>query len=203
MNKVEGLKYSGTTQPLLQGGFTNSFYYKNFTLSALFIGSFGNVIRLRNLSEGYAFGFPDPIKNMSKEWANRWRKPGDEVHTDVPVLETDEWAPEVTGGSPYNAKMYDNSDLRTVKGDFVRLQNLSLSYDLFSDKMRAKGIQNIRFMIQGNNLHAWHNRKLKGQDPEATGSQMKYSDARTANVSFGNTYLPIPRSYSFSVSLQF
>ena len=77
---------------------------------------------------------------MSKEWANRWRKPGDEVHTDVPVLETDEWAPEVTGGSPYNAKMYDNSDLRTVKGDFVRLQNLSLSYDLFSDKMRAKGI---------------------------------------------------------------
>ena len=52
MNKVEGLKYSGTTQPLLQGGFTNSFYYKNFTLSALFIGSFGNVIRLRNLSEG-------------------------------------------------------------------------------------------------------------------------------------------------------
>ena len=123
--------------------------------------------------------------------------------TDVPVLETDEWAPEVTGGSPYNAKMYDNSDLRTVKGDFVRLQNLSLSYDLFSDKMRAKGIQNIRFMIQGNNLHAWHNRKLKGQDPEATGSQMKYSDARTANVSFGNTYLPIPRSYSFSVSLQF
>ena len=203
MNKVEGLKYSGTTQPLLQGGFTNSFYYKNFTLSALFIGSFGNVIRLRNLSEGYAFGFPDPTKNMSKEWANRWRKPGDEVHTDVPVLETDEWAPEVTGGSPYNAKMYDNSDLRTVKGDFVRLQNLSLSYDLFSDKMRAKGIQNIRFMIQGNNLHAWHNRKLKGQDPEATGSQMKYSDARTANVSFGNTYLPIPRSYSFSVSLQF
>ena len=87
MNKVEGLKYSGTTQPLLQGGFTNSFYYKNFTLSALFIGSFGNVIRLRNLSEGYAFGFPDPTKNMSKEWANRWRKPlTSSMRTPKPII---------------------------------------------------------------------------------------------------------------------
>lgn len=203
MKNVDGLKYSGTTMPPLQGGFTNNFFFKNFTLSALFVGSFGNVIRLRNLSQGYAFGFPDPTKNMSKEFASRWKNPGDEARTDVPVLETNAWEPAVTGGSPYNAKMYDNSDLRTVKGDFVRLQNLSLSYDLFSDKMRAKGIQNVRFMIQGNNLHAWHSSKLKGQDPEATGAQMKYSDTRTANVTYGNTYLPVPRSYSFSVSLQF
>jgi hypothetical protein len=99
--------------------------------------------------------------------------------------------------------MYNSSDLRTVKGDFVRLQNLSLSYSLYSDKLREKGIQNIQFTLQGNNLHIWKNSKLKGQDPESTGSARSYSNGQSANVSIGNTYLPIPRSYSFSVQVNF
>ncbi|WP_159452584.1 SusC/RagA family TonB-linked outer membrane protein [Pedobacter nyackensis] len=203
MNSVAGLAYSGTTMPLLQGGFTNTVSYKKLSLSALFIGSFGNVIRLRNLSQGYGLGYPDATQNMSKEWVDRWRQPGDELKTNIPVLERDVFDPVVFGASPYNGAMYDNSDLRTVKGDFVRLQNLSLSYDLFSPKLRANGIQNIRFMLQGNNLYTWKNSKLKGQDPESTGSTMRYSDTRSANVSFGNTFLPVPRAYSLSLSVQF
>ena len=140
---------------------------------------------------------------MSKDFAYRWRKPGDEAHTDIPRLEVDEFDADLFYPYPSNAQMYNNSDLRTVKGNFLRLSNLSLSYDLYNDKMRAKGIQNIRFMVQGNNLHVWKNKKLKGQDPEATGSQMTYTDTREANVSFGNTFLPLPRSYSFSVSVSF
>ena len=203
MKDIDGLAYSGTTMPLVQGGFTNTFYYKNFTLSALFIGSFGNVIRLRNMTDGQAFAYPEATQNMSKEWANRWRQAGDENFTDVPRLETNEFNDAVFYPYPSNGTMYNNSDLRTVKGDFLRLQNLSLSYDLSTDKMRSRGVQSIRFMLQGNNLHVWKNSKLKGQDPEATGSVMKYTETSSANVSFGNTYLPLPRSYSFSVSLQF
>lgn len=202
MKKVDGLEYSGTTMPPVQGGLTNTFTYKGFTLSCLLVGSFGNVIRLRNLSQGYAFGFPDPTQNMSKEWADRWIK-GVNENTNIPTLEADAWAWDINDVSPYNAKMYDNSTERTVKGDFVRLQNLSLSYDLSTSKMRSAGVQNIRFMVQGNNLHVWKNSRLKGQDPEATGSVMKYDATNKANVSFGNTYLPLPRSYSFSLSVQF
>ena len=102
-----------------------------------------------------------------------------------------------------NGTMYNNSDLRTVKGDFVRLQNISLSYDLNLKKLRDLGIQNIRFMLQGNNLHVWKDSRLKGQDPEATGAVMKYGSTSSANVSFGNTYLPLSRTYSFSLSVQF
>lgn len=204
MNNVDGLVYSGTTMPPVQGGITNTINYAKFTLSVLFVGSFGNVVRLRNLSQGYAFGFPDPTKNMSADWNNRWRKAGDEkLGHNVPVLESDPWEIAVTGKAPYNGKMYDNSDLRTAKGNFVRLQNLSLGYDIYSEKIRRSGIQNINIMLQGNNLAVWHSSKIKGQDPEATGSMMKYSDTRTANVSFGNTYLPLPRTYSLSVSIQF
>lgn len=203
MKDIDGLTYSGTTQPLVQGGFTNTFYFKNFTLSALFVGSFGNVIRLRNMTDGQSFAYPEATQNMSKEWASRWRQAGDENFTNIPRLETNEFNDEVFYPYPSNGTMYNNSDLRTVKGDFLRLQNLSLSYDLSTDKMRTYGIQSIRFMLQGNNLHVWKNSKLKGQDPEATGSVMKYAETSSANVSFGNTYLPLPRSYSFSVSLQF
>ncbi|WP_212004062.1 SusC/RagA family TonB-linked outer membrane protein [Chitinophaga sp. HK235] len=203
MRNLDGLVYSGTTMPLVQGGFTNTFSYKKFTLSALFIGSFGNVIRLRNLSTGVLFNYPEASQNLSAEWANRWQQPGDELKTNIPRLESETNITGLSDSRPYNGEMYDNSDLRTVKGDFVRLQNLSLSYDLYSPRLRKSGIQNMRFMLQGNNLHVWKNSALKGQDPEATGSVMRYSDTRSANVSFGNTYLPLPRSYSFSFSLQF
>lgn len=200
---VEALKYEGPTTPPIQGGLTNTFTYKNFTLSCLLVGSFGNVVRLRQLAQhGFNLSFPEPSANLSKDLVNRWRKPGDELITNVPRLEDDIYNYDLYG-SPNNLYMYNNSDLRTVKGDFVRLQNVSLSYNLYSDKLRAKGIQNIQFTLQGNNLHVWKNSKLKGQDPEATGSAMSYSDARDANVSFGNTYLPLPRSYSFSINVSF
>jgi TonB-linked SusC/RagA family outer membrane protein len=203
MNNIDALVYSGSTMPAWQGGLTNTIYYKKFTLSALFVGSFGNVIRLRNLTAGYAYGFPEASQNLSKEFAARWRQKGDEKTTNIPRLEVDPWEEAISYPYPANGQMYNNSDLRTVKGDFLRLQNLSLSYDWFSEKARAAGIQNIRFMIQGYNLHAWHTSRLKGQDPEATGAVMKYSDTRNANVSFGNTYLPLTRSYSFSINVQF
>ena len=203
MNNIEGLVYSGTTMPLVQGGFTNTFMYKNVTLSVLLVGNFGNVIRLRNMTDGQAFAYPAATQNMSKEWASRWRKPGDEAFTDIPRLEANEFDDAVFYPYPSNGTMYNNSDLRTVKGDFVRLQNISLSYDLNLKKLRDLGIQNIRFMLQGNNLHVWKNSKLKGQDPEATGAIMKYGSTSSANVSFGNTYLPLSRTYSFSLSVQF
>ena len=146
---------------------------------------------------------PEATQNMSKEWASRWRKPGDEAFTDVPRLEANEFDDAVFYPYPSNGTMYNNSDLRTVKGDFVRLQNISLSYDLNLKKLRDLGIQNIRFMLQGNNLHVWKDSRLKGQDPEATGAVMKYGSTSSANVSFGNTYLPLSRTYSFSLSVQF
>ena len=206
MSSIDGLVYSGTFVPPMQAGLTNTFTYKNLTLQALFVGSFGNVIRMRNLSAtNSGYGFPDPTQNMSKEWVYRWREPGDEKHTDIPKLETNVWEDAISYPYPANSMMYDRSDLRTVKGDYVRLQNLSLSYDLRTEGLRRVGIQNIRFMLQGNNLYVWKNKNLKGQDPEASGQAMAYkpTNAVKTQVSFGNTFLPLPRSYSFSMYLQF
>lgn len=203
MTDINGLTYSGVMNPTSQVGFTNTFSYKRITLSGLFIGSFGNVMRLRNMSNGSYLGFPDPTQNMSKEWVNRWRQPGDEAHTNIPVLET-AGDNALIALAPRNGNMFDNSDLRTVKGDFIRLQNLSISYDYFTPRLRALGVQNIRLALQGNNLYVWKDKALKGQDPEAQGSKvLSYSSTTSANINFGNTFLPVPRSYSLSLSVQF
>lgn len=203
MTDVKALKYEGTTMPPVQMSFTNSFSYDKLTLSAMFIGCFGNVIRLRNLTADYTMNFPIPTVNLSKELVNRWRNPGDEASTNVPKFEVEDYTEGLWYPSPGNIQMYNASDLRTVKGDFVRLQNVTLSYDLYNEFLRNRGIQNIRIAIQGNNLFVWNNSKLKGQDPEATGAQMKYSATNSANVSFGNTYLPLSRMYSVSLNVQF
>ncbi|MCD8185847.1 MAG: hypothetical protein LUD68_05140 [Rikenellaceae bacterium] len=107
---------------------------------------------------------------------------------------------------PANSTMYDRSTLRTVRGDFVRLQNVFLTYELFSEKLKRFGIHSLQFMLQGNNLHVWHTGKLKGQDPEATGQSMTYTPSNVgagSAITFHNTFLPLPRSYSLSVSVQF
>jgi len=201
---VDALKYNGPTEPPVQGSFTTTFNYKKWTLSAMFMGSFGNVIRLRDLAndrQAWGIEFPDTYRNMPKELADRWRKPGDEETTNIPRIE----APHNYDllGSPANYYMYARSDLRTVKGDYVRFQNLSLTYNLYSPKLREMGIQNIQLTAQGNNLHVWANSELKGQDPEASGSPANYGKPKNASVSFGNTFLPLTRSFSFSVNVAF
>lgn len=204
MTNIDGLAYSGVINPKSQVGFTNTFSYKQVTLSALFVGSFGNVVRLRNMSKGSHLGFPDPTQNMSKEWVGRWKNPGDEAFTNIPVLEVANDSQILSALVPFNGAMFDNSDLRTVKGDFVRFQNLSISYDYFTPKLRALGVQNIRLAIQGNNLYVWKNKELKGQDPEAQGSNvLSYASTTSKQINFGNTILPVPRSYSLSLSVQF
>ncbi|MDQ2178472.1 SusC/RagA family TonB-linked outer membrane protein [Marinifilum sp. D714] len=201
---TDALKYEGPMAPTIQGGFNTTVSYKNLSLSCLLIGSFGNVVRMRELqgSSLNGFTFPNPERNLPREWVNRWRKPGDENFTNIPKfqhLRTNEHL----NGHPSNTYMYNNSDLRTVKGDFVRLQSLSLSYNLFTDRLREMGIQNIQFSLIGNNLHVWKNSKLKGQDPEANMGLSNYGRPERGKITFGNTYLPVPRTYSFSVNVSF
>ncbi|WP_164977490.1 SusC/RagA family TonB-linked outer membrane protein [Ancylomarina salipaludis] len=201
---TDALKYEGPMAPTIQGGFNTTVSYKNLSLSCLLIGSFGNVIRMREIQSSYAdgFTFPNPERNLPREWVNRWRKPGDEEFTNIPKFQHLRSNDDLNG-KPSNTYMYNNSDLRTVKGDFVRLQSLSVSYNLFTDKLREMGIQNIQFSLIGNNLHVWKNSKLKGQDPEANEGLSNYSRPQRGKLSFGNTYLPVPRSYSFSVNVSF
>lgn len=176
----EVLTYSGRRTPKLYGGFGTEFRYKNLTLSANFSYKFGQSVRRLALYSGLQ-NMPMPYENMSAEFNDRWRKPGDEAYCVVPGLsnetlrvgETSSYYVQVpygeivSSGSNTLWHMYDKSDLRVVKGDFIRWQSLTLGYNMPKRILDVVGISSCRLSLQVSNLGVLtFDKKLKGQDPE-------------------------------------
>ena len=85
---LEIMERSGRREPYLQGGISNYLGYRNFSLSFNLTYSLGNKIRLLKLCTEYGTTNPNPHSNLRREFVNRWRKPGDEEHTNIPGLNT-------------------------------------------------------------------------------------------------------------------
>ena len=147
-------KVMGPTTPTWFGSFTNTFEYKNFVLDIMFRYSGGNMVyNLTRQESLLSQGFT----NNGREILDRWTKPG-QVTT----------VPKVWYGRDNSINLNGRANSRFVeKGDYLRLQNLSLSYT-FNNKFlddRTKGlIKSCRFFVQGQNLYTWT--KYKGIDPD-------------------------------------
>ena len=65
----------------------------------------------------------------------------------------------------YNA--YNYSDARVANGSFIRLKEISLSYDFKGNWMKAVGMNNLQLRCVASNLWLiYSDKKLNGQDPE-------------------------------------
>ena len=130
-------KIMGPTTPTFFGSFSNSFEYKNFALEIMFRYSGGNwVYNLTRQESLLNQGFT----NNGREILDRWTKPGQV--TNVPKL----WY-----GRDNSINLSGRANSRFAeKGDYIRLQNLMLSYT-FNNKFleeRTKGIiKNCRFFL--------------------------------------------------------
>jgi TonB-linked SusC/RagA family outer membrane protein len=195
---------SGRREPVLQGGVTNYFSYRNFSLSFTFTYSLGNKVRLLNIASGnYGTFRPSSQQNLRKEFVNRWRYPGDEQKTNIPGIQGNEqlrqeniawWSSSTPQMLNYFAadyyQMYDNSDLRVVSGDYVKLQYAALAYNFsknLCDKLHTKG---ITLNLSGSNLFTIANKALRGQDPSQSGSS-------------SNINLSIRPVYTFNINVSF
>ena len=194
----KALVYEGNRLPKFYGGFGTEFKYANLTLSAGFSYKVGQKVRLLELYPGGSQNMPMPEGNMSSVFVNRWRQPGDEAHTDIPALSNADLSNNNTSAylaSPYILPWqstlwwaYDQSDVRTAKGSYIRWQNLSLYYDVPDKKLRRLGVSNVRIGFQTQNLCVFtFDKKLKGMDPE----QVR------------NLGLPVLPSYNFSLNFSF
>ena len=164
-------KYMGKRIPDLTGGFSSSIKYKNFTLNALFAFALGNKIWLNNLYSESGQALPFPQQNMSREFVNRWRQPGDELKTNIPAL-SDE--PLLFTGD-YARKyaiadnrwdMYNKSDIRVASGNFLRCRSLSLRYDFSREQLYFFHLQGASVSLESSNLFVLKSSKLIGRDPE-------------------------------------
>lgn len=148
--------------PKVTGGLTGNFRYKNFDLSLFFNGVFGNYVYNNTANAYFTKGAFANGKNVTKDVVNS--KEGN-----------------------FNAP--DVSTRFLEKGNFVRLQNLNLSYHV---PLKSKVISNLRFFITGQNL--WVFTKYKGQDPEVS-TNKSLNDI----PSFGIDYMAYPRARTWTI----
>jgi TonB-linked SusC/RagA family outer membrane protein len=191
-NDLSYLKYEGPVDPTFAGGFYNQFSYKGFSISALIGFSAGNVLRLKpTVTSSY-----DDLTALSRDVLNRWVMPGDEQFTSIPAILDPLSAAKIVSSSgtvvdiryPYN--LYNYSTERVVKGDYIKLRQVSLTYNLpksFYSKLR---MSNASLSLVGNNIWLLYaDKRLNGQDPEFYAS--------------GGVALPVAKQYTLSLKFGF
>ena len=158
---VDFLKYAGTLIPTDKGSFSNTFHYKGISLGVVLTYSYGNVVRLRKLSNIYTdYGI------VPRELNNRWQFAGDETKTNIPVVYTT-FMQNAYGyneiSQAYNT--YDYSDIRIAKGDNIRLKEISLGYTFDKDFLRETRIRQLSVKLQATNLALLYaDKRLNGDD---------------------------------------
>jgi hypothetical protein len=147
------------SQPVTQkyfGGFQNTFQYKGFQLDVFFqfVKQLGyNYISTLNNFPGFN------NQNQPAVVLGRWQAAGDK--TNIQQFTS-------TFGTAGNA--YANlqlSDAAIADASFVRLKNLSLSYEMPSAWKQKMRLKNVKIFVQGQNLLTFT--KYVGLDPETQG----------------------------------
>ncbi|MCQ2144550.1 MAG: SusC/RagA family TonB-linked outer membrane protein [Bacteroidales bacterium] len=181
--KLKFLEYSGNVDPTDVGSFGNVFQYKGLRLNVFITYSFGNVIRLDPV---FSSSYND-LDSMPKEFKNRWTVPGDEKTTDIPVIAS-VWQNKLDSDLRYAYNAYNYSTARIAKGDFIRLKEVSLSYDFPKTVVEKMRLGSLSLKLQATNLCLLYaDKKLNGQDPEFFNT--------------GGVAVPLPKQFTFTLKI--
>ncbi|MBO0935684.1 TonB-dependent receptor [Fibrella sp. HMF5335] len=151
-NIIGDRRILGNTNPTYFGGITNSFTYKGFDLEVFIRYSGGN--KIMNVTRQETLLNQD-FNNNGTEILSRWRKEGD--ITTVPRM-------VLNAGNVIN--FTGQAISRFVEsGDFVRIQNISLGYNLPKSLFgTGQYIRSVRVFAQMQNAFTFT--KYTGLDPE-------------------------------------
>jgi TonB-linked SusC/RagA family outer membrane protein len=135
------------------GGIGNSFHFKGFELDILFQGV---------KQTGYnpivsSWGYPGSLSNQSTTVLDRWQEEGDMRNMQ-----------KFTSSFSPTAIAYFNissADMAIVDASFIRLKNVSLSYQVSEGLIEKLRVRNARIFIQGQNLFTITD--YEGLDPES------------------------------------
>jgi TonB-linked SusC/RagA family outer membrane protein len=142
-----------TAMPKWYGAFTNTFTYKGLSLSAQLYYNFGNYVYdswgSYLSSEGTYLG---GVGQMSQELQS-WKNPGDV--TRIPRI--------ILGG---NKSSYRASTRFLYKGDYIRLRDVQLGYNIPQKWSKKAYINNLNVYVRGTNIFTFGTDKYVPFDPE-------------------------------------
>lgn len=148
----------GSASPKYYGSVTNTFNYKGFSVEAQFYYNMGNYVR-DTWGSFYVSSGANGTFNKVVRQLDAWKKPGDV--TDVPKY--------VYGG---NKLANSFSTFYLNKGDYIRLRNVQIGYDIPKSAISKLNIASATFYVRGTNLWTWVKDKNLSFDPEqGVGSQ--------------------------------
>ncbi|HXK75558.1 MAG TPA: TonB-dependent receptor [Bacteroidaceae bacterium] len=167
--------YIGDPNPDFTYGLTNTFSWKGLSLNVFIQGVQGNDIfnASRIETEGMFDG-----KNQSTKVLKRWRTPGQITH--VPRAN-------------YDLK---NSTYFIEDGSYIRLKEVTLSYNIQSAWLKNMGINKFQPYFTASNLYTWTD--YSGIDPEV--NQWGNSGA-VQGIDWGS--YPQSKTYLFGINVEF
>ena len=159
---LDYLVYEGPTDPTVTGSLGNTFSYKGWHLNVFATYAFGNKVRL---DPAFKSSYSD-LSSMPKDFKNRWTVSGDERRTSIPAIaDLRTLQNDLRLANAYNA--YNLSTDRVAKGDFIRMKEISISYDFPHAWVNALSLNTLNLKLQATNLFLiYSDKKLNGQDPE-------------------------------------
>ncbi|WP_460969935.1 TonB-dependent receptor [Spirosoma migulaei] len=171
----------GNNQPKFIYSMTNSFSYKGFDLNIALQGTQGG--QVLNLSRRF-FENLEGNANQITTVLTRWRSesnPGDGV------------TPRA------NARTTGNNNAVSSRwvedGSYLRIQNISLGYQLPKALLNKAKIQQARVYVSAQNLHTWT--KYLNYNPEVS----NYEGPLTGGVDYG--YYPLAKTFTIGLNLGF
>jgi len=190
--------YIGNPLPDFTFGIGNSISYKGFDLSVQLTGQYGNEVvnyqrrflenprdntNLLRTALGYAeLGLIDP--NGPVDYRN------------VQIIGGDPYMPRIAASSAASTSNFRYSDRFLEDGSYLRIQNISLGYNVPREFIERFGILNFKLYTNLQNVYTFTN--YSGYDPEVGSINQ---DALLSGIDNGR--YPSPRIYTLGLNVNF
>jgi TonB-linked SusC/RagA family outer membrane protein len=128
------------------GGFGNTLSYKGITLDAFFQFNIGQWAFAN--TDHFFTRTPDFLMNMIVDVENRWKVPGDITHMPRAVIFGSDFPETANYRTQTSTQAINNAS-------YIRLKNVSLSYNLPVSITERVGLGNVRLYASAINLITW------------------------------------------------
>lgn len=176
----EDLTAIGSPHPKFTYGFTNNFSYKNFDITLFLNGSHG--AKILNYLKRNTEALNNYYYNQLTTAFDRWTP--ENPNSDIPRF---------TNSNPNNRAI---SDRFVEDGSFLRIQTLSIGYQLPHSFINKYHIRNARVYFSAQNLYTFT--KYSGFDPE-----LGAFNRSITLMNIDNGKYPNPRTFTVGANIEF
>lgn len=165
--------FEGKIEPDFFGGLGTDIGWRGLNLSVFFEFKLGHYVYIMESrytrSDGMNWG-----SNQNTQLLDHWKEMGDHVPNPKPLVFN------ATGSNEWGTSRF------LERGDYLRLKDITLSYNLPREIIQRAGLSNARVYLNAVNLYTWHD--VSYWDPERDVT--------------GGGYIVFPQAKTFSIGVE-